>query len=193
MKVKIKNITNEYKGFFTLEKAKLQFEKFDGSASEEVIRENFYRGDSVAVLIYDTKNQLVMLERQFRYPVYAVEPEDGWIDELVAGSVKDGEDPVDTLLRELEEEVHISASRKKLQYISTFYVSPGGTSERIHLYALDKVLKNYRFKRGGLADEVEDIEIFILPFSEVFKRMENGLIKDAKTIIAVQWLKKKIM
>ncbi len=193
MKVKIKNITNEYKGFFTLEKAKLQFEKFDGSASEEVIRENFYRGDSVAALIYDTKNQLVMLERQFRYPVYAVEPEDGWIDELVAGSVKDGEDPVDTLLRELEEEVHMSASRKKLQYISTFYVSPGGTSERIHLYAMDKVLKNYRFKRGGLADEVEDIEILILPFSDVFMRMENGLIKDAKTIIAVQWLKKKIM
>lgn len=192
MKVNIKNISKEYKGFFTLEKAKLQFEKFDGTTSEEVVRENFYRGDSVAALVYDSKNKLVLLERQFRYPVYAVEPDAAWITELVAGSMASGEEPSETLLRELEEEVHLEVAKKKLNFISTFFVSPGGTSERIYLYAVDVKLDTMTFEQGGLDEEAEDIEIILLPFDEAFAMLTDGAIKDAKTIIALQWLQQKI-
>lgn len=192
MKVHIKKVTKEYKGFFTLEKANLQFEKFDGTASKEVVRENFYRGDSAAALVYDSKNELVLLVRQFRYPVYAVEPEASWITELVAGSIKENDDPAETLLRELIEEVHINTSKEKLEFISTFYVSPGGTSERIFLYAVDTDLANFHHKQGGLEEEVEDIEITLLPFSEALAWLDRGDIKDGKTIIALLWLAQKI-
>jgi ADP-ribose pyrophosphatase len=191
MKVHITKVTKEYKGFFTLEKANLQFEKFDGTVSEEIVRENFYRGDSVAALVYDSKTKLVLLVRQFRYPVYAAEPNDSWITELVAGSIKEDDQPVETLLRELVEEVHISASKENLQFISSFYVSPGGTSERIFLYGVDTELSDFQYKHGGLEDENEDIEIVLLPFAKVFEWINAGHFKDAKTIIALQWLAQK--
>ena len=192
MKVNVKNITKEYQGFFTLEKARLQFEKFDGSASEEVVRENFYRGDSVAALIYDKKNKLVLLVRQFRYPVYTVEPDEPWIVELVAGSCNEHEDPAETLLREMVEEVHIRVTKKKLKPLYTFFVSPGGTSERIHLYAVETDLSNLKFDKGGLKEEEEDIEIILLPINKVLRFIKMGRIKDAKSIIALQWLQQKM-
>ncbi len=191
MKVNIKDITKEYKGFFTLEKAKLQFEKFDGTDSEEVERENFYRGDSVAALVYDANSEQVLLVRQFRYPVYAVEPDSAWITEIVAGSMDDKEQPEETLIRELDEEVNLKISKKNLEYISTFYVSPGGTSERIFLYAVETDLEHVDVKQGGLDEEAEDIKAVILPFSDVLGQVANGSIKDAKTIIALLWLQQK--
>jgi len=117
MKVILKEKELAYKGFFTLEKSRLQFEKKDGTLSEEVVRESFYRGDSVAsfyrgdsvaALVYDLKAEKVLLVRQFRYPVYTVDPENAWVLELVAGSCEPGEDPLETLLRELAEEVNLS-------------------------------------------------------------------------------------
>lgn len=192
MKVKIKKRTQEYKGFFTLEKAKLQFEKFDGTVSEEVVRENFYRGDSVAALVYDSQNELVLLVRQFRYPVYAADPKDSWITELVAGSITDHDDPTETMLRELVEEVHLKTAKDDLEIINTFYVSPGGTSERIFLYAVETDLSDFQHDHGGLEEEAEDIEIMLMSFDTVKEWMDSGRFKDAKTIIAMQWLLKKI-
>ncbi len=188
MKVIVKEKSQEYKGFFTLEKSRLQFQKQDGSLSEEVVRENFYRGDSVAALVYDVKEKRILLVKQFRYPVYTVEPDRAWIYELVAGSCERGEDPLQTLVRELAEEIHIDADAKKPEHISSFFVSPGGTSERIYLYALQTDLSNYTFERGGVKEEAEDIEIVLMSFDEVFSLLEQGQIIDAKTIIALQYL-----
>ncbi len=193
MKVNINNVTQEYNGFFTLERAKLQFEKFDGTISKEVVRENFYRGDSVAALVYDFTHELVLLVRQFRYPVYAVEPHGGWITELAAGSINEGDEPAETMLRELKEEVHITTTIESVHFINMFYSSPGGTSERIFLYAVDTHLHDFQYDHGGLEEEAEDIEILILPFAKVFEWIDSGHFKDAKTIIALQWLQKKLM
>jgi ADP-ribose pyrophosphatase len=188
MKVKVNNRIREYDGFFKLEKVNLQFEKNDGTLSQEVVRENFYRGDSVAALVFDAEHKLVLLVRQFRYPVYAVDKSGGWILELVAGSIKEEDDPPETLLRELDEEVHINTKKENLQFINSFYVSPGGTSERIFLYAVDINLSDYHYQYGGLEEENEDIEIVLLPYAQVYDWMRAGRFNDAKTIIALQRL-----
>lgn len=193
MKVNIKKNEKVYDGFFSLEKATLQFEKFDGTLSKEVVRENFYRGDSVAALIYDTAYKLVLLVRQFRYPVYSVEPDEARFLELVAGTCKPDEDPVNTLLREMREEVHIDAGSENVNHLYSFFVSPGGTSERIFLYAVETDLSSYAFGSGGLDEEHEDIDIVLLSFRDIFLDFSAGRIKDAKTIIALQWLREKIM
>ncbi len=189
MKVNIIENSIEYQGFFTLEKSRLQFEKQDGSLSKQVVRENFYRGDSVAALVYDLKEKLILLVRQFRYPVYTVEPEKAWMLELVAGSCGRYENPVDTMTRELNEEVHIDVDRASLQRFASFFVSPGGTSERIYLYGCETDLANYKHEHGGLEDENEDIEIVLMGFKETFLLLDNNTIFDAKTIIALQHLK----
>ena len=189
MKVVVKSKSNEYKGFFTLEKSTLQFQRIDGSMSKEVVRENFYRGDSVAALVYDSKNEKVVLVRQFRYPVYSVDPERAWILELVAGSCEKDEAPKETLIREIEEEILIKASTTQLQELGEFFASPGGTSERIYLYAVDVDLSTFKEKSGGIDAEDENIEILHYSFKQVFTLLDQKKINDAKTIIALQWLK----
>lgn len=189
MKVIISEKSIEYKGFFTLEKSVLQFEKQDGSLSQHVVRENFYRGDSVAALVYDLKEKIILFVRQFRYPVYTVEPDKAWILELVAGSCDHQENPVDTMARELKEEVHIEVAPEDLQNMGCFYASPGGTSERLFLYGCETDLSHYEFKHGGLGDENEDIEIVLMKFKDAFLLLQNKNIFDAKTIIALQHLR----
>ena len=54
MRVKILQETREYDGFFKIDKAVLQYEKFDGEMSQEITRLNFNRGDSAAVLLRAT-------------------------------------------------------------------------------------------------------------------------------------------
>lgn len=184
MKVRILKESREYDGFFKIDKATLQYEKFNGDMSEEITRLNFNRGDSVAVLLYDEKESSVILVKQFRYPAY-VNDGPGWILEVVAGAMEEGRDAVSVARTELLEEAGYKVG--DLEFISRFYVSPGGTSERIHLYlglAHRKIGSG-----GGLINEHEDIQVVEIPLDEAMKMMETGEICDAKTMIALQWLK----
>lgn len=192
MKVNIKKITREYEGFFKLEKARLQFEKYDGSKSKVIERENFYRGDSVAALIYDSRNEKLLFVRQFRYPVFTVAPEQAWIIEVVAGRCEEKEHPRETLLRELHEELLITLEAEQLEYIGQFFLSPGGTSERIYLYAADMDLADYQTQTGGIDEEEENIQILNYTIQEAFDLLVSDNIRDAKTLIALQWLKARL-
>ena len=152
--------------------------------SDEMTRLNFNRGDSVAVLLHDPEEDSVLLVRQFRYPAY-VNDGPGWILELVAGMMAPGQSAHSVARAELLEEAGYAVD--DLKPIGSFYVSPGGTSERILLYlglAHRKVSSG-----GGRTDEHEDIQIVEIPLAEATKMVDTGEICDAKTIIALQWLK----
>ncbi len=110
-----------YDDFFKVEEAFLRFEKFNGQMSETVRRLNFDRGDAVAVLLFNRQRQKLVLVNQFRYPTY--ESGGGWTTEVVAGILEKGEQPEDTVRREVEEEVGYQVL--ELEAISTFYLSPG--------------------------------------------------------------------
>ena len=66
MKVQINKHELEYAGFIKIEKSRLRFEKFNGTMSEEVTRYRHYRGDAVAVIIFDNVCNQVLLIKQFR-------------------------------------------------------------------------------------------------------------------------------
>ncbi len=185
MKVEIINESREYDGFFKIDKAVLRHERFDGTMSEEMTRLNFERGDAVAVLLYDQDEQAVILIEQFRYPAY-VKGGPGWILEIVAGMQDKGRGAITVAHTELLEEVGYKVG--KLEPIATFYTSPGGSSERIHLY-LGRVTPRARIAAGGgAAGEHEDIRAIKVPLKEALTMIEGGQICDAKTIIALQWL-----
>jgi len=142
--VKILELVEDYAfgKLFRVVRATLQYRRFDGRMSDPVTRINFERGDSVGVLLYDPQDDAVVLVRQFRYPVYAsLDPaeragdstEQAWLLEMVAG-VKDVDRTVrDVAHKELLEEAGYMV-KGDLQPITTIYPSPGGTSERIHLF-----------------------------------------------------------
>ncbi len=169
---------------FRIEEARLRFERHDGNMSGEVVRLNLDRGDSVAGVVHNiTDNSLVFTE-QFRYPAYQKGP--GWIMEIPAGILDAGEEPEQAMRREILEEVGYPVSH--IESIGRFYVSPGGTSERILLFYARVTSSERASSGGGVESEGEDIRSVSLPLSVAFEALRNGDIVDAKTIIGLQWL-----
>ncbi len=142
------------------------------------------RGDAVSAIVRRVDDDVVLLTRQFRYPTYAKGP--GWLIETAAGMVEEGEDPIATLRRELIEEIGYDPSH--IEPIATFYPSPGGSSERLHLFYAEIRESDRDGDGGGLDSEQEDIEIIELSVDDLRARLDAGELIDAKTIIAVQWL-----
>src|SRR5688572_10147660 len=129
-KVEIKSKRYLLDDFFKVEEVYLRYERYNGEMSEEVRRLNFERGDGVAAILFNRDSRRVILIEQFRYPTYEKGP--GWVVEAIAGMLEEGEEPEEAMRRELPEEVGYQVDQ--LRHISTFYVSPGGSSERIFLY-----------------------------------------------------------
>src|SRR2546421_5352185 len=187
-KVEIKSKKLIFDDFFKVQEAILRYQRFDGQMTGNVRRLNFERGDSVAAIILNRDNQSILLVNQFKYPTYEKGP--GWIYETVAGVCEKNKSPEDAMRREMLEEVGYKVSN--LSLISTFYLSPGGTSERIILYYAEVGNADRVSKGGGVASEDEDIEVVELSLPEAWKALALGEIIDAKTIIALMWLRNKL-
>ena len=179
---------------FRIEEATLSYEQFSGKMGPDVTRINFDRGDGVGVLLYAADTDDVLLVEQFRYPVYASHPEDsregrGWLLEIVAG-IKDAEGHV-VARRELLEETGYELTHP-LEHLTTCYVSPGGTSERLELYLARVRRAEGVRQQAGLDAESEDIRTHIVPLQEALRMVNDGRIQDAKTLIALLMLKDRL-
>ncbi|WP_456408864.1 NUDIX domain-containing protein [Caldithrix abyssi] len=182
MKVKILKKERLLDDFFKVDSAELIHEKFDGTLSPVVRRLNLERGQAVAVLIHLTDRDSLVLIRQFRYAVYEA-GEDGWIDEIVAG-VLDDESPEACARRECLEEAGYELER--LEHMATIYVSPGITTEQIHIFIGYTDSTKRINDGGGLDSENEDIQVVEWTREEAFKKLMNKEIEDGKTLLAVQ-------
>ncbi len=174
-----------YSGFFRMERYRLRHRLFDGSWSRELTRELFERGHAAAVLLYDPRRDAVVLVEQFRIGALA-HPEGPWLQEIVAGVIDDvHETPAEVARREAVEEANCQI--QDLIHICDYYVSPGGTSERISLFC-GKIDATGVGGIHGLAEETEDIRVTVVPFTEAIAQMQAGTINSAAPIIALQWL-----
>lgn len=173
-----------FDGFFSVVSATLSYTRFDG-ARQTIRRLSLERGDSVAVLVVNRVKRSVILVEQLRYSTLKKGP--GWIVELPAGVVRDGEDQSASGAREVAEETGYVV--KHLHHISTFYVSPGGTSERIFLYVafVDDVERDEQLALDTQDDD-EDIKIHEVPLERFVNLGLNGELDDAKTLVAALWL-----
>jgi nudix-type nucleoside diphosphatase (YffH/AdpP family) len=187
MQVHIKEVQEDYnyKNFFKILRAQVQYEKFDGTMSQEVERLVFERGNSVGVLLYDAEQDTVLLTKQFRYPAY-IHNGPGWLIEIVAGIQNKGREAIAVAHSELIEELGYKVEH--LQLLCKFYLSPGGSSEQMFLYLAYLHHAERVSKGGGVAAEHEDIQLFRVPLSRALKMIQLGEIRDAKTIIALQQL-----
>lgn len=186
-KVEIQDQHIVFDDAFKIQEATLRFQKFNGQMSESVRRLVFERGDSAAALLFNRDTQRILLINQFRYPTY--EKGQGWLYEVVAGTIDANEQPEECIKREIREEIGYEAN--ELTHIATFYVSPGGTSERIILFYGEVGDADRVSAGGGLASEHEDIQLVELTLPDLWQALENGDIVDAKTLIAAQWLQQR--
>ena len=182
----LKRKTAYQKAFFRVEEVTLRHERFDGEMTDPIERVCLDRGDSVAAVIHDVAAEMLILVEQFRFPTHDKGP--GWMLELPAGVVMPDEqaDPARTMRRELREEIGYEVD--DLRPINTFYPSPGGSSERIHLYYARVSPAQRVGDGGGLSGEGEYVRRVTLPVREALARLERGEILDGKTLIGLQWL-----
>ena len=115
----------------------------------------------------------VLLVRQFRYAYGEIT----W--EIPAGKLNQGEDPKDTASRELEEETGFKPESVELLY--TIYPTPGYTNEKIYIYEAHGVSEGHVHP-----DDDEFVDCAFFPLNKALKMIEDGVIRDAKTIIAIQ-------
>jgi ADP-ribose pyrophosphatase len=170
--------------FYKIEEAILQYEKTNGEITEPMQRLCFRRGDSVACVVYNTDTCKAILVKQFRYPAY--EHGEAWIVEIVAGMLKEGEDPIQQMKNEVLEEVGYAVN--KIEYITRCYMSPGGSSERAYVYCVEVSNDSKVTYGGGLAEETEDIEVVDYSLDELREALAENKIPDAKSIIACNYL-----
>ncbi|MFP5344558.1 MAG: ADP-ribose diphosphatase [Gammaproteobacteria bacterium] len=173
-----------YQGFFRLERYRLRHGLFSGGVSRVLTRELFERGHAAAVLPYDPERDAVVLIEQFR--IGALEDAHGpWLLEIVAGVMEQGESAEDLARREAVEEA--GCTIQGLLPVCDFLVSPGGTSERISLFC-GRVDSRQASGVHGVHEEGEDIMAHVVPFAEAMRWLEQGRIRSASPIIALQWL-----
>jgi ADP-ribose diphosphatase len=93
--------------------------------------------------------------------------------ELPAGTLEEGEEPLESARRELAEETGLSGGAWR--ELTAFYTTPGFCRERMHLFAAEGV------QRGSASpEEDEQLELVHWRLDEVAERL--GEIEDAKTL-----------
>lgn len=206
MKVEIHSISREFDRFFKIDQYDTSHEGYDG----KIYRNKwlvFERGDAVAVVLYRKDTHEIVLVRQFRAPTLRPLQAngkiswqgDGQLDEVIAGMPRPGESHEDCAIREVFEETRYRVAADKLEKIASFYVSPGGTSERIFLFYAEVTAADQApppagdTSSAGNSAEHESTLVRHVPVFEFIKQMtEPKLTIDSKLLIASMLLRDKL-
>lgn len=148
----------------------------DGSTGQlEMVR---HPGAAAVVPLLDdlhAPDPRVLLLRQFRHAA------DGVIWEIPAGRKDAGETPLACAHRELEEETGMRAGR--MEFLTSFFTTPGFTDERIHLYLASELTAGQHAREGD-----EFIELVPTPWSALRRLIAGGEIVDGKTLVALLYV-----
>lgn len=139
-------------------------------------RELLNNKDGVCAIIYNTVNDTYLFVEQWRPCI-----NDKMI-EVVAGSVEDNETIEHSIRKEVLEETGYLCDT--ITYLKDFYVSPGTIKEKVNLFYVkvsDRVCE-------CTGNSLEDEELSLLELK--YDELGDYEFIDAKTIIALDWLKR---
>ena len=163
----------------------VDYQKKDGTWDTQK-REVYDRGNGAAILLYNIHKRTVVLTRQFRLPTYMNGNPTGMLTEVCAGLL-DEDDPVACIIRETEEETGYRLSSVRKVFES--YMSPGAVTEILYFFVGEYDVSMKVSSGGGLDQEHEEIDVIEIPFEQAYLMIETGEIKDAKTIMLLQYAK----
>ncbi|MBX2826672.1 MAG: GDP-mannose pyrophosphatase NudK [Flavobacteriaceae bacterium] len=169
--------------WYTLRKFTYEYQKENGDI-ETHAREAYDRGNGAVILLYNTQKRTVVLTRQFRLPTYVNGNETGMMIEACAGLL-DKDNPEDCIRKETQEETGYQI--KEVKKIFESYMSPGSVTEILYFFIAEYSEDMKTSEGGGLAEEEENIEVLELDFETALDMMKTGEIKDAKTIMLLQY------
>ncbi|HCN84260.1 MAG TPA: GDP-mannose pyrophosphatase [Sphingobacteriaceae bacterium] len=168
---------------YRLEKVTYTFSGHDGKERVQK-REVYQRGSSAAILLYDSNRKTILLGSQIRLPAY-LNNDSPQLLEACAGMIEKDESPEQCILREAEEEMGYRIS--EIEKIAEAYTSPGAIIEYTYFF-LGKYSPDMKISEGGgKEEEGEDIAILELTYDEAKHKLDAGKIRDAKTVILLQY------
>ena len=169
--------------WYKLYKYTFQFADENGKVHQQV-REAYDRGNGAVILLYNKAGKSIILTRQFRLPTFVNGNADGMMIEACAGLL-DEDNPEDCIRRETEEETGYRIEH--VQKIYEAYMSPGSVTEILHFF-VGEYSKDQKVNEGGGVDhEQENIEVLELSFAKAYDMIATGEIRDAKTIMLLQY------
>lgn len=170
--------------WYTLKKVTYEYEKKDGTKLTQA-REAYDRGNGATILLYNKDQKSVVLTRQFRLPTFINGNENGMLIEACAGLL-DKDNPEECILRETEEETGYKVT--DVRKVFEAYMSPGSVTEILYFFIAEysKAMKIH--DGGGVEHEEENIEVLEISFAQALEMVNTGAIKDAKTIMLLQYL-----
>lgn len=156
---------------FRGKKATVRVDTIELENGKQVTRETVEHAGVAAMVPLDSDGCVIMV-RQYRISAGKT------MLEIPAGVMDPGETPEQTAQRELREEIGCRAGT--LTKLAQFYVSPGISSEVIHLFLAEDLAVD---RIDG--DEDEDIVVQKVPLSTAVLMAEHGEFEDAKTLAGV--------
>ncbi len=125
-----------------------------------------------AVAVVAVTGGKVLMVQQYRHPVGVVTLE------IPAGKLARGENPLDCVKRELQEETGYTAG--KIRRLLSFWPTAAFANELIHIYVAEGL-------KPGKAnpDDDEFLSCKAWPLKKIYAEIEKGRIRDSKTIIAM--------
>ncbi|MEC0094059.1 GDP-mannose pyrophosphatase NudK [Paenibacillus macquariensis] len=169
--------------WYLLKKMTFKYQKRDGSWETQA-REAYDRGNGAVILLYNRKQQTVILTQQFRMPTYMNGNETGMLIEACAGLL-DKDSPEDCIRRETEEETGYRITN--VHKVWEAYMSPGSVTEILYFFVAEYSPHMQTGRGGGVEKEQEEIEVLELPIEQALNMVKNGEIRDAKTIMLLQY------
>ena len=173
---------------YELKKITFELQKEDGSWLRQE-REVYERRNAAAILLYNKAKQTIILTEQFRLPTYLNGNESGMLVEACAGLLEKDEHPADAIVREVQEETGYVIP--KAEKVLEAYSSAGGLTELIYCYIAGYTDELKKGPGGGLEEEGENVKVKEMKFSDALEWVFSGQIRDAKTIMLIQYLRLK--
>jgi len=151
--------------------------RFDDGTPKSYFEMVKHPGSAAVVAV--TEQGRLLLVNQFR------EATGGFLLEIPAGKLEQGEPPEDCAHRELEEETGFRA--EALERLCSMFVTPGYCDERIHIFSATGLIPS----KTSL-DEDEVLTPVEVDFTEALRMIDDGRIQDAKTIAGIlEYARKK--
>jgi GDP-mannose pyrophosphatase NudK len=182
-RVKIKRTEVLSDNWYQLNKITFDYLRNDGTWQTQ-IRESYDRGNGAAVFMYNKQTKNIILIKQFRLPSYLNGNKNGLLIETCAGLLDD-DNPETCIKKEILEETGYKINN--VSKVFEAYMTPGAVTEQIHYFIAEYTDNMKTDKGGGLISEEEDIEVLEMPFTKAIDLLNKGAIKDAKTMLLIQY------